>query len=279
VTDDLLRDARRLGGGSICEAYQASWRGRTVFAKTLPEPPAGLFAAEQSGLRWLGQVGAPVPEVLHSSETLLVLEWVEPGSSTRAAAAQFGRDLAELHRAEAPAFGAGWPGFIGSLPMDNGMAYAAPEDWPAFYADQRVLPFLRRAVDTGAIEDAGRRAVERACDEFARLAGPPEPPRRIHGDLWSGNVLWAADGRARFIDPAAHGGHRETDLAMLDLFGLPHLDAVLGAYQESFPLAEGWRQRVPLHQLHPILVHAALFGAAYGRRASEMARKLVGGGS
>jgi fructosamine-3-kinase len=247
-----------------------------VFAKTFRHAPPGFFAAEVAGLRWLADAGAPVPEVVHVEDDLLVLDWIEPGAPSRAAAEQFGRDLAALHRAEAPVFGADWPGFIGSLPLDNCTSHAAPEDWPTFYAEQRLLPFLRLAVDAGAIGAAGSRAVEQVCDRLPALAGPPEPPRRIHGDLWSGNVLWAGDGVVRLIDPAAHGGHRETDLAMLDLFGLAELDTVLRSYSESFPPADGWRERVSLHQLHPLLVHAALFGAAYGSRVTSLARRLLG---
>ncbi|HSP36418.1 MAG TPA: fructosamine kinase family protein [Frankiaceae bacterium] len=276
-----LAHATSVGGGSICDAYRGEWRGRTVFAKTLRHPPRGFFEAEEHGLRWLGAVGAPVPEVLHVAADVLILEWVEAGSPTRAAAERFGRDLADLHACNAPAFGAGWPGYIGSLPMDNATTYAAPDEWPAFYTEQRVLPFLRLAVDDGAIDDRGQRAVEEVCERLADLAGPPEPPRHIHGDLWSGNVLWTgkgrgvADGRVRLIDPAAHGGHRETDLAMLALFGFPQLDAVLGAYRERFPLADGWEQRRDLHQLHPLLVHAALFGRSYGSRVTSLARRLL----
>ena len=105
------------------------------------------------------------------------------------------------------------------------------------------------------------------------LAGPEEPPARLHGDLWSGNVVWS-DEHGTLIDPAAHGGHRETDLAMLALFGLPHLQRLVDAYQEQTPLADGWEERQPLHQLFPLLVHAALFGGHYGERAGDAARRL-----
>jgi fructosamine-3-kinase len=106
--------------------------------------------------------------------------------------------------------------------------------------------------------------------------GVPEPPARLHGDLWSGNVLWAADGRVWVIDPAAHGGHRESDLAMLALFGAPQLERIIGAYEEVAPLAEGWRERVPLHQAWPLLVHAALFGGGYGTSAAGALRRARG---
>ncbi|MFI7146509.1 fructosamine kinase family protein [Nonomuraea sp. NPDC050022] len=225
--------------------------GRVVFAKTGAVSP--VFTSEAEGLRWLGEVIA-VPEVVEVSRDRLVLSWVDTSAPTAAAAERFGRDLARLHRAGAPAFGAPWPGFIADLPMDNSPA----DDWPAFYATRRVLPFVRQA----RLPTRDAALIERAVSRFGEVAGPPEPPARIHGDLWSGNVLWS-DGRAVLIDPAAHGGHRETDLAMLALFGAPYLDRILEAYQEETPLADGWRERVPLHQLHPLLVHVVLFGGTY----------------
>jgi fructosamine-3-kinase len=152
------------------------------------------------------------------------------------------------------------------LPLDN----TTTEDWPTFYAERRVLPFAE------TLSEAQRRPIERVCIELPKLCGPMEAPARIHGDLWSGNLIWAADGQVWVIDAAAaHGGHRETDLAMLALFGTPHLEAILDGYQEVAPLAPGWRQRVGLHQLHPLLVHATLFGGSYGQRAAAIAERLV----
>ena len=112
------------------------------------------------------------------------------------------------------------------------------------------------------------------ASRITSLAGPPEPPSRIHGDCWSGNVLWSG-GRGWLIDPAAQGGHRETDLAMLALFGAPYLDRILAAYAEASPLSDGWRSRVPLHQLHPLLVHVCLFGAGYAAQTRSAARAAL----
>jgi fructosamine-3-kinase len=255
-------------GGDICTAERLTLDdGSDVFAKSHPAPPAGFFAAEAAGLRWLRVAGgAPVPEVLAVTDDLLALEWVEPGAPGPAAAERFGRELAATHRAGAARFGGGTPdgprgrGFIGILPLDN----TPGDDWASWFAERRLRPYLRRSVDNGALTgtDAGR--VEAVLDRVTDLAGPPEPPARTHGDLWPGNVLWGTGDRAWLVDPAAASGHRETDLATLALFGgAPHLDRVLAAYDEAWPLADGWADRVPLHQLHLLLVHTAMFGAGW----------------
>lgn len=269
-----VRDARPVGGGSICDAYRVDVdSGSSLFVKTLDPAPQRFFEVEAEAVRWLAVPGgAPLPEVLAVEAGLLALTWVEPGRPTPEAAERLGRGLAATHRAGAPAFGADRDGFIGPLPLPN----TAARYWPAFYAEQRLHPYLRRAVDRGALETSDRQAVEQVCDRLPDLAGTGEEPARLHGDLWSGNVLWAADGRARLVDPAAaSGGHRETDLAMLALFGAPHLDRLRAAYDEAYPLADGWEARVPLHQLHPLLVHAALFGGGYGAQAGAAARRAL----
>ncbi|MFE1167149.1 fructosamine kinase family protein [Nocardiopsis sp. NPDC058789] len=244
--------------------------GTRLFVKsqTRGAEPAGALSAEARGLEWLGRCfGSPVLQPLGWDERLLVLPLVEQDEPTPAAAERLGRQLAGTHLTGADAFGADWPGYIGPLPMDNTPA----RHWPRFYAEQRLRPYLRQALDQGALTPTDARAIERVVDAVDELAGEPEPPARIHGDLWSGNVLWRSRD-AVLIDPAAHGGHREADLAMLALFGLPHLDRVRDAYNEVAPLSAGWRGRVALHQLHPLLVHVCLFGAAYRTTALEAAR-------
>jgi fructosamine-3-kinase len=235
--------------------------GQAAFAKV--GSGSGSFAAEANGLRWLASADAvPVPEVLGADATALVISMVPAGGPpSRAEAFRFGSDLARLHLAGAESFGAPWPGYIASLPLDN----TQRDSWPRWYAERRLLPF---------VDQADAPAVRAVIDRIEDLAGPAEPPARIHGDCWSGNVLWSG-GRGWLIDPAAHGGHRETDLAMLALFGAPHLDAILAGYQDVAPLAPGWQVRIPLHQLHPLLVHARLFGSSYQRAVTAAARALL----
>ncbi|MFD7919246.1 fructosamine kinase family protein [Streptomyces sp. NPDC059740] len=239
----------------------------------------GAAPAEAAGLRWLAEAEAvPVPRVHGADADRLVIDVVSEGRPSPDAARELGRSLAALHAAGAPAFGSPPPGgpveaWIGDAPMRN----ETGPTWAPWYAEHRVLPYLRRAVDLGVLSGEGVGVLEQVCEALPGLAGPEEAPARLHGDLWNGNVLWGGDGRAWLIDPAAHGGHRESDLAMLALFGCPHLDLVLDGYQAARPLAGGWRQRVGLHQLFPLLVHTVLFGGGYGEQAVAAARAALHG--
>ncbi|WP_174189732.1 fructosamine kinase family protein [Nocardia barduliensis] len=243
--------------------------GRTVFVKASAEPTP-VFAAEAAGLAWLrtadsgpSRDGALLPRALAVDDRMLVLPWLEETGPTPAAAERFGRELAALHAGGAELFGAPWEGWIASLPLPN---TRTDGPWSQWYAEHRLAPYLPAAATH--LGPDGTRLVERVIDRIDDLAGPAEPPARVHGDLWSGNILWTRE-RALLVDPAAHAGHRETDLAMLALFGAPHLDRIRAAYHETHPLADGWRARTPLHQLHPLLVHVVLFGAGY--RAQTLA--------
>jgi len=228
----------------------------TPFVKSRTPPLPGEFATEAAGLRWLEEAGVPVPEVLEVAEDRLVLERLAPEPADPE---ELGRIVAHLHLAGAPLFGSLPPGAPGPFRIAAAeFPEGASDDWPAFYAEFRLLPLARHA-----------RGVEAVCERIADLAGPPEPPARLHGDLWGGNVM----GR-HLIDPAAYGGHREVDLAMLRLFGWPG-DRFLAAYEEVAPLADGWRDRVDLYQLLPLLVHAELFGGSYGEQAERAARRYV----
>jgi fructosamine-3-kinase len=257
-------DLRPVAGGDLNDAYAARLAdGETVFVKTRAGAAPGEFATEAEGLHWLAAAHAlRVAEVLAVGDDWLALRWIERGRLDAAGEEELGRGLAALHRAGAPAFGGPRPLRLGPLELPN----EPTGDWPSFYAQRRLLPLAARA---GLADD-----VERVCARIAELTGPPEPPARLHGDLWSGNVLAGADGRPWLIDPAAYGGHREVDLAMLALFGTPS-PRTLAAYDEVWPRAEGHEDRVSLHQLFPLLVHAVLFGGGYVASAQAAARRCL----
>jgi fructosamine-3-kinase len=252
-----------VGGGDVNDAFRAQFADESfAFVKTRANVAPGEYAAEAAGLRWLAEPGAlRVPDVLGVADDVLVLDWVDEGG--RGDTAAFGDGLAEVHAAGADAFGGSAPLRLGSLVLPNDPT----PDWPTFYAERRLLPLLEHA----GLSRFGNRAVENVCARMEELAGPPEPPARLHGDLWSGNVLWGRDGKAWLIDPAAYGGHREVDLAMLRLFGSPGRQ-FLSAYEVRFPLTPGHEERVELYQLFPLLVHAALFGGGYPASAERVAR-------
>jgi len=261
-----VESVRPVAGGDICHAWRVSFAdGTPAFAKTFSGEPE-MFDAEARSLRWLADGGAPVPNVLGVGADVLVLGWLDAAPPSRAAARRFGVALATVHAAGADGFGAPWPGFAGRLRVPNTPAPTFAE----FFAATRLLPLARQAHDARTLDDVT--AIERVALRLPSLGGPDEPPARLHGDLWSGNVRWGTD-RAWLIDPAAYGGHRETDIAMLHLFGAPYLDDIVAAYQEVTPLADGWRERTELHQLYPLLAHAVMFGGGYGARAVDIARR------
>ncbi|MGN2639103.1 fructosamine kinase family protein [Nocardia takedensis] len=265
LLDGTVRGIADLGAAHGCSLHRAVLSdGRDVFVKAAVDRDEAL-AAEARGLRWLAEpVPAAVAPVLALGPGLLVLPWLAEAEPTAAAAERLGRDLAAVHADSPAAFGAPWDGWIARLPLDNTETAPGSGTWARWYGERRLAPFLPAAARH--LRADGVRLVEQVIARIEDLAGPDEPPARIHGDLWAGNIRWSAD-RARLIDPAAHGGHRETDLAMAALFGTPHLDRMLAAYREVRPLADGAAERVPLHQLHPLLVHVVLFGPSYRERA------------
>lgn len=264
-----------VAGGDICTSTRLRLTdGRSAVMKTRAHAPEGFFRSESEGLAWLREAdGAKVPELLGSADDCVILEWIEPARPSSDMAENFGRALAVTHQAGSAKFGAASDGFIGLAPLPN----RSLPTWPEFFASRRVMPYVRAAVDRKALTIEQANSIESVMRRIHEFAGPEEKPSRIHGDLWSGNVVWGSDGNAWLIDPAAHGGHRETDLAMLALFGMPFLQRVIESYNEAAPLADGWRARVPLHQLHPLLVHTVMFGGSYGARAASAAQSLLDG--
>lgn len=270
-----VRAMARVSGGDVADAFKVSLAdGRTVFAKTKADAPRDFFSIEAAGLRWLSEPDvasvAEVVAVADEEPACLILTWIEPAAGRHALdERRFGTELAMLHRSGAPHFGRedGQP--TGSLRVPNDRC----DTWAEFYGSQRLRPLAeiasqRNSLSTSAI--SGLVGVADRLDEF----GDEEVPARLHGDLWSGNRVVDVDGRSWLIDPAAHGGHREFDLAMMRLFG-GFSQECFDAYEEVHPLNDGWQDRMPLHHLAPLAVHAIKFAGPYVSAVDAVLAKLT----
>ncbi len=253
-----------VSGGDFATAYRVSLDdGRTVFAKTHTDPPPGFFSTEAAGLRWLAEPEecnvASVVAVTDDAPAMLILDWVDVGGrSTPEREAQFGRGLARLHASGAPFFGRDDHRTTGSQALPNEPC----ETWVEFFANQRLYPLAKLAHDRGALSQTSIDQLSEVAERLDEFGAADEPPARLHGDLWAGNRVVDIDGHSWLVDPAAHGGHREFDLVMMRLFGGFGAEA-FAAYDEEYPLADGWHDRVDVHQLAPLVVHAIKFGGGY----------------
>jgi fructosamine-3-kinase len=275
VLGDTVRGVRRLHGGDISQAYcvELVARGR-VFVKSRPDAPPNLYPSEALGLAWLRQAGAlPVPEVIavHEHEPrFIALGFVDGARPAARFDEALGSGLAALHAFGAPEFGLAHPNFIGLLEQDN----TPHQSWVSFYVERRLRPQLLLACSRGRCPQRWRDRFERLFERASECTGD-EPPSRLHGDLWSGNVVVGPGGSPWLIDPAVYGGHREVDLAMMQLFG-GFSDRVFEAYDAVFPRQPGAAQRVGFHQLYPLLVHVNCFGGSYVHQVEQRLKTLPG---
>lgn len=269
-----LLGAQRVRGGDINQAFKVVCAdGSRLFVKHHPSAPAGMFRAEAHGLEWLTQtatVRVPAVRLVHDrAPAFLVLEWLQPDERAADFDERLGRELAALHRASSAHFGLAHANFIAVLPQDN----TPTDSWPEFYRARRLEPQLRLAVDAGRATRSMTSGFERL---FARLHGrvePCEPPARLHGDLWGGNVMVGPQGLPYLIDPAVYAGQREVDLAMMELFG-GFSRRTFDAYHEAYPLTPGHAQRMEIYQLYPLMVHVNLFGGGYAAQVEAILARV-----
>lgn len=273
---------------------------RHTFSKRSPQPRPGYFALEAAGLEWLAGGGLPCATVLDVGDDFLTLGRLTSGAPTAASARAFGQALACTHDAGAEGFGSappvptssprwsvpapaqGWAtGWFGPLQQPLELPLEPTDSWGDFYGGQRLEPMVKflRDANVGSASLEALEAVIRALR--AGRYDDDDSPVRAHGDLWSGNLMFTAEG-AVVIDPAAHGDHREQDLAFLHLFGAPYLEEIVAGYESVHPLRAGWRGRTGLHQLFVLAAHAVLFdppgGGSYlgaTQRAAHSALNLL----
>jgi len=265
-----------LRGGDINQAWRVSLTsGDVIFVKTNPSGPEGLFGAEAAGLKWLSEAQALcVPDVLAvgsvPSQGYLALRYLAPGPRVAGYDDILGRGLAKLHKHGAPSFGLDHPNFIGTLRQEN----QSLKDWPSFYGERRIQAQLNLAIRTRRASSKLQATLETLIERLPDLLGPPEPPARLHGDLWGGNLHTTHEGLPALIDPATYAGHREVDLAMMRLFG-GFSERVFASYHEAYPLEPGHQERVGLYQLYPLLVHLNLFGGHYAESVYNTALRYL----
>jgi fructosamine-3-kinase len=260
VLDARLRSATVVRGGDIAESSRVTLeRDTVIFLKDYGDGYPGIAEAEAEGLAWLREARAlRLPEVVAVGNGWLALEWIESAPPARDFHERLGRGLARLHAKGARHYGFPSANWIGRLPQRNDPA----EDWAAFYGDARLRPLRLLAEREGPLPPELAIRLDRLIDELPERVGPAATPARLHGDLWSGNLITDERGHPCLIDPAVYGGDREVDLAMMKLFGGFDRRA-FRAYEEAIPLPTGSESRIPLYQIYPLLVHVCLFGAGY----------------
>ncbi len=261
-------------GGDINQAYCLRGQETNYFLKVNDAHRyPNMFAKEAAGLNALRDDSIiTVPQVIKygsaGQQEYLLLEWMETGRAKNDCWEKFGEALASMHQQVQPYFGWKEDNYIGSLPQRN----TQQSSWAAFYSECRIIPLVKWLFDSGAFSKQDVATAETLCKKLEHLF-PAEAPALLHGDLWSGNYMIAADGYACIFDPAVYYGHREMDFGMTKLFG-GFDPRFYQAYHETYPLQKDWIKRLPLTQLYPLLVHAVLFGGHYIGNARGIMREF-----
>ncbi|MEZ4698982.1 MAG: fructosamine kinase family protein [Rhodothermales bacterium] len=272
-----LRATHPVGGGCIAQATFLEAERGDFFLKWGQSPVGDTFAAEAAGLNALAGAGSSlvVPSVvgigspLASLPGFLLLDWLVEGPSGRTASTALGRGLAEMHRATADRYGFDSDNFIGRLPQSNGWMAR----WPDFFRERRLAPQVAMARENGRWQSAWNAPLNSLYSRIDDLIPAHPPASLVHGDLWQGNALALADGRAALIDPAVYFGHREVDLAMSELFG--RFDpGFYAAYAEAWPLEAGYPERRDLYNLYHLINHLNLFGGGYAGSVAAILRRF-----
>ncbi len=271
-----LVDSRLVGGGCINHAVKISTTVGAFFLKWNASALADMFLKEAAGLNEMCMADSSliIPKVIWSKDVddfpgLLLMEYLQPAANLSGQDEQLGRGIAQLHRKTASAFGFHHSNYCGTTIQDNTWM----SNWPEFYAQQRILSLVEQIKKSRGMSLEEQKIYEKLVVRMPALLPHQTVPSLIHGDLWSGNYMYTANGPA-LIDPACYYADREMELGMMKLFG-GFSSRVWDSYQEEFPLPEGWQQRNRLYQLYHVLNHYLLFGVSYGKQALEIAREYA----
>ena len=260
---ESLLEVRSLSGGDINQVFRLRLANSKDFVLKLNSKDLypDMFEKEAAGLRLLESAGSNVPGVqmsfVEGTHQFLILEFIEEGRPTSSSWERFGRQLATLHLKTNDTFGLDHDNYIGSLDQINRRAVS----WNDFFISNRMEPLIRKASERNLLIRSHLKKFESLFSRLPQLI-PEENPSLLHGDLWSGNLMFDKLGEPVFIDPAVYYGHREVDIAMTRMFG-GFNEEFLMSYNEIRPLEVGWQERIELHNLYPTLVHLVLFGSSY----------------
>lgn len=272
-----LTGSAPVGGGCINHAVKIQTSAGDFFLKWNAGGPSDLFLKEAEGLTEMGSAVNQflvIPKVLLSKSLddlpgLILMEYLQPAISTAGFDEKLGRGIAQIHRKQAPQFGFHHSNYCGTTLQDNNWN----SSWPDFFAQQRIWRLVEQLKSRRGLSASELKVYEKLVNKMHSLIGHDTVPSLIHGDLWSGNYLFTANGPA-LIDPACYYADREMELGMMDLFG-GFSSRVWNAYQEEWPLPPGWQQRLKLYQLYHVLNHYLLFGGSYGQQALGIAGKYL----
>lgn len=269
----IIESIQPLSGGDINDVFKVKTNNGTFVAKCNDaDRYPGMFQAEDKGLRLLAKGGVKTPKTILIGEeedySFLLLEWIEKTTPTPEFWQTFGQSLALMHRESSPQFGLDHSNYMGSLIQQNEFC----DSWGDFFVTQRLEPQLRLAYDSGFLKGLSQRWSQLMAK--LEVLVPQEKPALVHGDLWGGNFICSAGQVPVLIDPAVCYAHREADISMMNLFG-GFDSSVFEWYHESYPLEQGWRERIDIHNLYPLLVHVNLFGSAYEGQVASILKKFT----
>lgn len=262
--NEKIKNSNSVSGGCIADSKIITTEtGHQYFLKTHSET-AAMFLKEANGLKELAKPDCiKVPRVILANKDFLLLEHINQGVRSNDFFSDFGSSFAEMHRFHAETFGFVEDNYIGSNPQYNISSGKEATSWPEFYFQKRILAQYKMTEKNGFATKELKRGVQLLENEIEKiLNGSEEKPTLLHGDLWNGNFLCDDKGKPVLIDPAVYYGHREADLAMTKMFGGFSYD-FYSAYQQEYPLAEGWEYREKIYLLYHYLNHLNLFGTSY----------------
>lgn len=277
VVNDRITNMHSVSGGCISDSQILNTKsGRKYFLKVNNNQPLDMFLKEANGLNELKKPGViRIPEVISADTNYILLESIESGTRARNFFEDFGRKFAELHKYEAEHYGFFENNYIGSTSQINIPEKAEASDWTAFYFNKRILFQYELAERNGYIDSTFTSLIIKLENKISEiLKGGDEPPCLLHGDLWSGNFIVDENGEACLIDPAVYYGTREADLAMTKLFGGFSSD-FYRAYDEYYPLSDGYEYRENIYKLYHVMNHLNLFGTGYYNQTISLLKYYV----